>query len=141
MYFVPNWILNIMNKFLLFPILCFITHISFAQLRSDLVVEGTKFPTVSLVSTTDTVGLGKPLIGQVLYNSNVQIYGSGADKDGFYTWQSDKWKKINSTMPSGTVILSETISNQILEQKGFIYFQSFQVSQSPNLTYYLFRKK
>jgi hypothetical protein len=130
-----------MKKFLFFLPFYLATHISLSQLRSDLVVEGTKFPTVNLASTTDTIGLGKPLLGQVLYNSNPQIYGLGADREGFYTWQNDKWKKINSTMPSGTMILSETISNSILEQKGFIYFQAFQISQSPNLTYYLFRKK
>jgi hypothetical protein len=130
-----------MKKFLFFLPFYLATHISLSQLRSDLVVEGTKFPTVNLASTTDTIGLGKPLLGQVLYNSNPQIYGLGADREGFYTWQNDKWKKINSTMPSGTMILSETISNSILEQKGFIYFQAFQISQSPNVTYYLFRKK
>jgi hypothetical protein len=122
-------------------LICFLTNICSGQLRSDIFVEGTKFPVVNLRSTSDTIGLGKPLIGQVLYNSNAQIYGSGADKEGFYTWQSTTWKKINSTMPAGTVVLSETSSNTTLEQKGFMYFQSFQVSQSPNLTYYLFIKK
>lgn len=130
-----------MKKTLLFLLFFSSVNICTAQLRSDLSVEGTKFPNVNLTSTTDTIGLGKPLTGQVLYNSNPQIYGSGADKQGFYTWQENKWKKINSTMPAGTVILSETSSNPTLEQKGFIYLQSFQVSQSPNLTYYLFIKR
>lgn len=130
-----------MNKILFILLFLSISSFCTAQLRSDLLVEGTKFPNVNLTNTTDTIGLGKPLTGQVLYNSNPQIYGSGADKQGFYTWQDNKWKKINSTMPTGTVILSETASNSNLEQKGFMYFQSFQVSQNPNLTYYLFIKK
>lgn len=130
-----------MNKILFILLFLSISSICTAQLRSDLLVEGTKFPNVNLISTTDTIGLGKPLTGQVLYNSNSQIYGSGADKEGFYTWQDNRWKKINSTMPAGTVILSETSSNPTLEQKGFMYLQSFQVSQNPNLTYYLFIKK
>jgi hypothetical protein len=129
------------SRLLITLLICFLTNICSGQLRSDLFVEGTKFPVVNLRSTSDTIGLGKPLIGQVLYNSNSQIYGSGADREGFYTWQSTTWKKINSTMPTGTVVLSETSSNTTLEQKGFMYLHSFQVSQSPNLTYYLFIKK
>jgi hypothetical protein len=137
---LPNLIYMI-QKVYFTSIAIFLSLMCSAQLRSTLSKNGFAFPVVKLNSTTDTVGLGNPKIGQMVYNENVNMTGFGADKSGYYAWQNNSWHKVNSTMPSGTIVLSNSVSNPTLEQKGFIYLNEIQLNTNPFQNLYLFIKR
>jgi hypothetical protein len=111
---------------------------AYAQKESSLTIDGMTLPKIPLASTGDTATLGKVKAGQLIYNTNASIYGSGASGTGIYTWQSNVWRKVNSTMPVGAIISSQTKTNPILEQKGFIYFSSISMDSD---TLHLFQKR
>lgn len=126
--------LKLLASFVLVLMFC---HV-YAQKESSLTIDGMTLPKIPLASTGDTATLGKVKVGQLIYNTNASIYGSGSSGTGIYTWQSNVWRKVNSTMPVGAIIGSQTKTNPILEQKGFIYFSSIPMGSD---TLYLFQKR
>lgn len=111
-----------------------------AQNLSEINDNGFTFPRISLSNTADTSVSKTPKIGQIVYNTNEQISGVGASQSGYYVWQSSSWKKINSTMPAGTIVLSETETNLNLSSKGFKFLYTITIG-SPTQTFYLFQNK
>lgn len=128
------------STILIFCILWIFSHSTYSQSFSEINDNGFSFPIINLVSTTDTSVSKTPKIGQIVFNSNINISGIGANLAGYYVWQSGLWKKINSTMPSGTIVLSETETNPNLASKGFKLLYSFYID-SLSQTFYLYQKK
>lgn len=124
---------KIVASFVLVLMFC---HV-YAQKESSLTIDGMTLPKITLASTSDTATLGKVKAGQLIYNTNAAIYGSGASGTGIYVWQSNVWRKVNSTIPVGAIIGSQTKTNSILGQKGFMYFGSMPMGSD---TLYLFQK-
>jgi hypothetical protein len=129
-----------MKTIIFFTFLFLHGQLLLAQNMSEISDNGFLFPRISLLNTADTSVSKSPKIGQIIYNTNEQISGVGAAQSGYYVWQSSSWKKINSTMPAGTIVLSESETNLNLSSKGFKFLYNINVG-SPSQTFYLFQKK
>lgn len=107
-----------MKKIILF--LTFLSFTLYAQKAIELKPGGEVFPRVSLTSTTDNVTVGTPSLSQMVYNINTTL----ADGAGYYFWNGTNWTKLGTgaagTLPSTTIVLSETPTNSPLQNAGFL---------------------